>query len=186
MGLQLLHLNLHGLIRSHDLELGRDADTGGQTLYVLELIKGLALRPEIEKVDLVTRLIDDRRISSDYAQSTEVICPGAKILRVPFGPKRYIRKELLWPYLDELADSLVTYLSQQERLPDWIHAHYADAGYVGSLINRRLGIPLVFTAHSLGREKQRRMLAAGVDHVQIEQNFSISRRIEAEELTLSH
>ena len=36
MGLKLLHLNLHGLIRSHDLELGRDADTGGQTLYVLD------------------------------------------------------------------------------------------------------------------------------------------------------
>ena len=39
MGLRLLHLHLHGLIRSHDLELGRDSDTGGQTLYVLELVK---------------------------------------------------------------------------------------------------------------------------------------------------
>ena len=47
LGLRLLHLNLHGLIRSHDLELGRDSDTGGQTLYVLELVKGLAARPEV-------------------------------------------------------------------------------------------------------------------------------------------
>ena len=30
VGLNLLHLHLHGLFRSHDLELGRDADTGGQ------------------------------------------------------------------------------------------------------------------------------------------------------------
>ena len=37
MGIRLLHLHLHGLFRSHELELGRDADTGGQTLYVLEL-----------------------------------------------------------------------------------------------------------------------------------------------------
>ncbi|WP_320663574.1 HAD family hydrolase [Prochlorococcus sp. MIT 1223] len=186
MGLQLLHLNIHGLIRSHDLELGRDADTGGQTLYVLELVKGLASRPEVEKVDLVTRLIQDRKVSSDYSQSKEFISPGASILRFPFGPKRYIRKELLWPYLDDLADLLVNHLQEQDRLPDWIHAHYADAGYVGALINRRLGIPLVFTGHSLGREKQRRMLAAGVDYDQIEQNFSISRRIEAEELALAH
>ena len=34
MGLVLLHLHLHGLFRAHDLELGRDSDTGGQTAYV--------------------------------------------------------------------------------------------------------------------------------------------------------
>ena len=54
------------------------------------------------------------------------------------------------------------------------------------LSGRILGIPLVFTGHSLGREKQRRLLAAGVDHKQIEQSYSISRRIDAEELTLAH
>ncbi len=186
LGLKLLHLNVHGLVRSHDLELGRDADTGGQTLYVLELVRGLAARPEVEQVDLVTRLIQDRRVSSDYSQATEVISPGAKILRLPFGPKRYLRKELLWPFLDDLADQLVDRLVQNERLPDWIHAHYADAGYVGALVSRRLGIPLVFTGHSLGREKQRRLLAAGIDHEQIEQTYSISRRIDAEELALAH
>ena len=53
MGLNLLHLHLHGLFRGHDLELGRDADTGGQTLYVNELIKGLASLPEVERVDLM-------------------------------------------------------------------------------------------------------------------------------------
>ena len=186
MGLKLLHLNLHGLIRSHDLELGRDADTGGQTLYVLELVKGLALRPEVDEVELITRLIQDRKVSFDYSKERERITSGASIYRIPFGPKRYLRKELLWPYLDDLADQLVTYLQQQSKRPDWIHAHYADAGYVGSLVSRRLGIPLVFTGHSLGREKQRRLLAAGIDHEQIEQTYSISRRIDAEELTLAH
>ncbi len=186
MGLKLLHLNLHGLFRSHDLELGRDADTGGQTLYVLELLKGLASRPEVEKVELVTRLIQDRRVSVDYAKGSEVICPGASIVRIPFGPKRYLRKELLWPYLDDLADQLVDYIKKADWTPDWIHAHYADAGYVGALVSRRLDIPLVFTAHSLGREKQRRLLAGGVDHDHIEQSYCISRRIDAEELALAH
>ncbi len=186
MGLKLLHLNLHGLIRSHDLELGRDADTGGQTLYVLELVKGLASRPEVDQVDLVTRLIQDRRVSSDYSQLKEEVSSGATIIRFPFGPKRYLRKELLWPYLDELADQLVAHIQASQKAPDWIHAHYADAGYVGALVSRRLGIPLVFTGHSLGREKQRRLLAAGIDHDQIEQTYSISRRIDAEELALAH
>ena len=186
MGLKLVHLNLHGLIRGHDLELGRDADTGGQTLYVFELVKGLAARPEVDQVELVTRLIQDRRVSSDYSQKKEFIAPGATIIRFPFGPKRYLRKELLWPYLDDLADQIVTEFQYREQLPGWIHAHYADAGYVGSLVSSRLGIPLVFTGHSLGREKQRRLLAAGVDHEHIEQTYSISRRIDAEELALAH
>ncbi len=186
MGLKLLHLNLHGLVRSHDLELGRDADTGGQTLYVLELIKGLAACPEVDQVELVTRLISDRRVSNDYSEPFETIVPGANLVRLPFGPKRYLRKELLWPYLDDLADQLVSRLQRQSVLPDWIHAHYADAGYVGALVSRRLGIPLVFTAHSLGREKQRRLLSAGVDHVQIEETYSISKRIDGEELALAH
>jgi len=186
LGLRLLHLNLHGLIRSHDLELGRDSDTGGQTLYVLELVKGLAARPEVDKVQLLTRLIVDRKVSSDYSNPVEKISNCAEIVRLSFGPKRYLRKELLWPYLDDLADQIVQLLQKESHLPDWIHAHYADAGYVGSLVSRRLGIPLVFTGHSLGREKQRRLLSAGIDHDQIEQTYSISRRIEAEELALAH
>ena len=185
MGLKLLHLHLHGLIRSHDLELGRDSDTGGQTLYVLELVKELAASKEVQQVDLVTRLVQDRKISAEYAQPREQISKGAQILRIPFGPKRYLRKELLWPYLDQLVDELVTRLRQQKDLPDWIHAHYADAGYVGALVSTRLGIPFVFTGHSLGREKKRRLLQSGMDHLQIENNYSISRRIEAEELALS-
>ncbi|WP_269609178.1 HAD family hydrolase [Prochlorococcus marinus] len=186
MGLRLLHLNLHGLIRSHDLELGRDSDTGGQTLYVLELVKGLAARPEVEKVELITRLIIDRRVSSDYSNPVEKISNSAEIIRLSFGPKRYIRKELLWPYLDDLADQIVQRLQKENNFPDWIHAHYADAGYVGALVSRRLGLPLVFTGHSLGREKLRRLLAAGIDHDQIEQTYSISKRIDAEELALAH
>ncbi len=186
MGLKLLHLNLHGLIRSHDLELGRDSDTGGQTLYVLELVKGLAARPEVEKVELITRLIIDRKVSSDYSNPVEKISNSAEIIRLPFGPKRYLRKELLWPYLDDLADHIVQRLQNANDLPDWIHAHYADGGYVGALVSRRLGLPLVFTGHSLGREKLRRLLAAGIDHDQIEQTYSISKRIDAEELALAH
>ncbi|MEB3158698.1 MAG: HAD family hydrolase [Synechococcus sp.] len=186
MGFRLLHLHLHGLFRSRDLELGRDADTGGQTLYVLELARGLAARSEVDRVEVVTRLIQDRRVSQDYACPEEPLAPGASILRIPFGPRRYLRKEQLWPHLDELADQLVARFQDPRHRPDWIHAHYADAGYVGALVSRRLGIPLVFTGHSLGREKLRRLLASGGDHKQIEDAFSITRRIDAEELALAH
>jgi sucrose-phosphate synthase len=185
-GFYILHLHLHGLFRSRDLELGRDADTGGQTTYVHELARALAVRPEVERVEVVTRLIRDRRLSPVYALPSETICPGATIERLPFGPARYLSKELLWPYLDELADRLTERLLAQPRLPDWIHAHYADAGYVGALLRRRLGIPLVFTGHSLGREKRRRLLASGLEATQIDSQYAMAQRIDAEELALAH
>ncbi len=184
MGLKLLHLHLHGLIRSSNLELGRDADTGGQTLYVLELVKQLALTPEVDQVDLLTRLIKDRKVSKEYSLPEQSITSCARIIRLPFGPNRYIRKELLWPYLDDLANQIVDYLKSCETFPDWIHAHYADAGYVAARVREALGIPFIFTGHSLGREKKRRLLESGMDHEQIEKTYSISRRIEAEEQAL--
>ena len=102
MSLKFLHLHLHGLIRSENLELGRDSDTGGQTKYVLELVKSLANTSKVDQVDLVTRQINDTKVDRDYSKKREFVEPGVKILRFKFGPDKYLRKELLWPYLDEL------------------------------------------------------------------------------------
>ena len=84
MRFKFLHLHLHGLIRSKNLELGRDADTGGQTQYVLELVKSLANTSEVDQVDLVTRLINDPKVHEEYSQEEEFVEPGARILRFKF------------------------------------------------------------------------------------------------------
>ena len=184
MSLKFLHLHLHGLIRSKNLELGRDSDTGGQTKYVLELIKSLANTSEVHQVDLVTRLIKDNKVNSDYSKEEEFVEPGVKILRFKFGPNKYLRKELLWPYLDELTYSLIDFYKIQNNRPNWIHAHYADAGYVGVRLSKYLNIPFIFTGHSLGREKRRKLLDAGLKINQIEKTYFISKRIRAEEESL--
>ena len=41
--LRVVLLSLHGLIRSEEPQLGYDADTGGQVLYVLELARAHTL-----------------------------------------------------------------------------------------------------------------------------------------------
>ena len=51
-GLYIALISVHGLIRAQDLELGRDSDTGGQTLYVVQLASALGQRPEVDQVDL--------------------------------------------------------------------------------------------------------------------------------------
>lgn len=188
--LYILMLSVHGLIRGHDLELGRDADTGGQTLYVVELARALGRNPAVDRVDLLTRLIDDPQVSPDYARGIEELDhdrPGkARIVRLPCGPRRYLRKETLWNHLDQMVDRTVSYLRQQGRLPDVIHSHYADAGYVGTQLSQLLGIPLVHTGHSLGRCKRQRLLAHGRKAQALERQFNFSRRIAAEEEVLAH
>mgnify|MGYP003640536311 CR=1 FL=1 len=182
--LYLVHISIHGLIRGENLELGRDADTGGQCRYVLELVKALAEHENVEQVDLFTRLISDAKVSPDYAKPVEPLGNGAFIRRIQSGPRRYIRKETLWRYMDAFIDQCLAIFRQNNRLPDIIHAHYADAGYVGSRLASLLGCPFVFTGHSLGRTKLEQLLKSGNQPNRIERRYNTSTRIEAEELSL--
>ena len=181
----ILLISIHGLIRGKELELGRDADTGGQTKYVLELAQSLSKLPEIQQVDLMTQLLIDPHISSDYSKFIEILNPKANIIRIPSGSNEYIPKEELWDYLDTFADNAIIYLQTQEKMPDVIHSHYADAGYVGIRLSHQLGIPLIHTGHSLGRSKRKRLLASGITREAIEKRYNMTRRINAEEETLS-
>jgi sucrose-phosphate synthase len=181
----ILLISIHGLIRSKNLELGRDSDTGGQTKYVIELAETLGRNKQINKVDLLTRKIIDSTVDKDYQVPVESISDSVNIVRIKCGENRYIPKEELWDYLDNFVDNALTYLKQQPELPDIIHTHYADAGYVGVRLSNLLGIPLVHTGHSLGRIKRQRLLASGMNQEAIEEKYNITRRITAEEETLA-
>jgi len=180
-GLYIQLYSIHGLIRGSNLELGRDADTGGQTKYVLELAKTLSEDERVEKVELVTREIKDKSVSSDYSVPEEKINDKFSIIRIRCGGGKYIRKELLWNHLEEFVDKSIKYIKSRKRLPDIIHSHYADAGYVCIELTQFFGIPFVHTGHSLGRDKLRKLLADGMDQEDIEKRYKISRRIDVEE-----
>lgn len=185
-GLYIAMISVHGLIRGQHLELGRDADTGGQTKYVVELSRALTALPSVASVDLFTRLVADPGVSDDYSREVEEIGSGARIVRIVAGPPEvYIPKEQLWDQLDSFVDNMLAFIRDSGQVPDVIHSHYADAGYVGSRLAHFLGVPLVHTGHSLGRVKRRRLLATGLSSNQIENRYNMARRIEAEELTLS-
>ena len=183
-GLYLLLISVHGLIRGHDLELGSDADTGGQTKYVVELARALGQCEQVARVDLLTRRISDEQLSDDYWLSLEPLAEKVQIVRLDAGPDEYIVKEQLWDYLDSFADRALEYVRELGRNPHLIHSHYADAGYVGTRMANMLGVPLVHTGHSLGRVKRRRLLARGLKRDVIEERYNMSRRINAEEDTL--
>ena len=183
-GLYVMSLSIHGLVRGTDIELGRDPDTGGQVSYVVDEARALAAHPRVERVDVVTRQIVDKRVDDQYAVVDEPLSLGAHIVRLPFGPKRYLRKESLWLHLDSLLDQLIRYVRRTGRIPDLVHGHYADAGYVGARLAQLLGVPFFFTGHSLGRVKRSRLLAAGKDADKIDEQYHFAQRIEAEERAL--
>ncbi len=184
--LYILLISIHGLIRGHDLELGRDADTGGQTLYVVELARALGERDDVERVDLVTRRVVDPAVSEDYAQTEETLSGKTRIVRIDAGPEEYIPKEQLWDHLDSFTDNLVKWVREQPRVPDVVHSHYADAAYVGVRLANLAAIPLVHTGHSLGRDKRKQLLAKGLSSEEIETTYHMSRRIHAEEELLAN
>jgi len=107
-------------------------------------------------------------------------------VRIDTGPEIYLAKENLWDYLDCFTDNLMEWFSRQDSLPNLLHSHYADAGYVATRIRQMTGIPLVHTGHSLGRDKRKRLMAAGMTSQQLDDTYNITQRIEAEEEVLAN
>ncbi len=180
-GLYIQLFSIHGLIRGEFQELGRDADTGGQVKYVLELARELAANPEVEQVDLVTRLIHDKTVSSLYAEPIEQISDKARIVRIQCGGRKYIRKEKLWPHLYEFIDKTIKFIKIQGRVPDIFHGHYADGGYVASELASIFAAPFIFTGHSMGRHKKNKLQGEGMSAEEIDRRYHIDHRITVEE-----
>lgn len=211
--LYMVLISVHGLVRGENMELGRDSDTGGQVKYVVELARALASMPEVYRVDLLTRQVTSPEVDWSYGEPTEMLTygssdvdvsgdgesSGAYIVRIPCGPRdAYLRKELLWPHIQEFVDGSLTHILNMAKVlgdqinggeryvwPHVIHGHYADAGDIAALLSGALNVPMVLTGHSLGRNKMEQLLKQGRQSKEdINSTYKIMRRIEGEELSL--
>ncbi|HEY5369780.1 MAG TPA: HAD-IIB family hydrolase [Hanamia sp.] len=171
----------HGLIRFKDAEIGRDKDTGGQVKYVLELLEYLSHHPGVRKIDLFTRRIVDKRVSSSYEKEIETVNEKARIVRITCGGNSYRQKESLWDYLDEFIDKTIRFIENEDDFPDLVHGHYADGNYIAGQLSQVFGIPFIATGHSLGRNKKKILLEQGLSPEKINEKFNIEKRIAVEE-----
>ena len=178
--------SIHGLLRSKNMELGRDADTGGQIKYVIELAQQLSQRDDVGRIDLFTRLVSDKRVSSDYANPVEIVNDKFRIIRIKCGGRKYMRKELLWPHLNEFTDQTIKYIKREKKIPDIVHGHYPDGGYVAMQLSSIFGLPFVYTGHSLGRSKLVKLLDEGMREHEIIKKYKIDQRINTEEKILAN
>ena len=182
-GLRIQIHSVHGLINKSYTDLGRDEDTGGQVVYVVELAKALSRLPEVAQVDLMTRRIDDDMYPA-YRKRFEYINRKLKIVRIDCGPKGYIKKTRLWPYLDQYVDNVMEYIKGEGGMPDVIHANYADAGYACTKLSEKTDAVFVFTGHSLGIPKMQKLGVNGKNFAQYDRVFNFSKRLAAEQAAI--
>ena len=117
-------------------------DTGGQTLYVLQLSKECA-RTGRRVVILVRWFAPYPRV--------ERLEPNLWLVRIPAGGDRFIRKEDIYPLAPELAEYATAVAARFGAQA--VMGHYADGMVVAAEVATRLGLPLLAMPHSLALTK---------------------------------
>jgi mannosylfructose-phosphate synthase len=164
----ILVISLHGYVAAEP-ELGKP-DTGGQVVFVLELAKRFSRLGM--KVDLLTRQFEDQ-------PNEDVINDNLRVWRVPFGGKKFIRKEDMHDYIGDFVTNTLSQIRKLGSRYDIVYSHYWDAGFAAQKIADELQIPHVHTPHSLGWWKQNNM---GVDmgEEEMEKTYRFKERIRKE------
>ncbi|KAL0333988.1 UNVERIFIED_CONTAM: putative sucrose-phosphate synthase 1 [Sesamum angustifolium] len=211
--LYIVLISLHGLIRGENMELGRDSDTGGQLLdsfydfslvyrndffhvllSICELARALGSMPGVYRVDLLTRQVSSPEVDWSYGEPTEMLPPrdseglmnemgessGAYIIRIPFGPKINIFQKNYYGRTSlNFVDGALNHIIQMSKVLG------EQIGDSAALLSGALNVPMLFTGHSLGRDKLEQLLRQGrLSRDEINSTYKIMRRIEAEELSL--
>jgi len=150
-----MFLSIHGYVDPIP-DLGQ-ADTGGQVVYIIEVAKRLANKGI--KIDIYTRWFDGKK-------NIEKINSNARIIRIPCGPKHFLRKEELYPFLDEFALNLLKFIKENEIKYDIVHSHYWDAGYVALKLKSKINrARYIHTSHSLGAFKKERLRTKAAEEI---------------------
>lgn len=150
----ICHVALQGCLTLGNVPYGITADTGGHIKYLLELAQESAVDPAIERIDIVTRGFRDPRLGSDFAPGRIETKGKIRLVRLADASDAYLPKERLCEEHESLGKAFLDYIDGLDRMPDLIHAHYADAGILARRAKEERGIPYIFTAHSLGAVKR--------------------------------
>ncbi|HEY9743677.1 MAG TPA: glycosyltransferase [Coleofasciculaceae cyanobacterium] len=178
-------LNPQGNFDHNDSHISEHPDFGGQLVYVKEV--ALAIAQKGHKVDILTRQI----IDPEWPEFIEPFdaYPGVenvRIIRLPAGPKEFLRKELLWPHLvQDWVPNILKFYQEEGGLPDAMTTHYSDGGICGVLIEDKTGVPFTFTAHSLGAQKIDKLNISPEELVEIDEYYHFGRRLIAERLSMN-
>jgi len=182
--LRVLFLNPQGNFDENLSYLGKHPDFGGQLVYVMELAKAM-VRQGI-KADILTRqIIDDNWIG--FEKEIETLMDGRlRIIRISFGGNKFLRKEDLWPHINEFVKKINIFYEKNNENFDFITSHYADGGVSAALLSKLTGIPYSFTAHSLGAQKLKTLNVNAKNLNSMDVKYNLTTRIIAERISMQN
>jgi sucrose-phosphate synthase len=184
--MHIAFLNPQGNFDPKDSYWTEHPDFGGQLVYVKEV--SLALGRMGHQVDILARrIVDPEWVGFESTLDAYPGEPNVRILRLPCGGDRFLRKEDLWPHLgNEWVPNILDFYQREGGLPDAFTTHYADGGLSGALLKEETGIPFTFTGHSLGAQKMDKLSVTSESLVEIDAHFHFARRILAERVGMNH
>jgi len=183
--MKIIFLNPQGNFDSKDSYWTEHQDFGGQLVYVKEI--ALAMSKLGVEVDIITRKFHDTEIQGfDKTFDSYGDNENIRIIRIPCGPDKFLRKELLWPHMEEWCDNIASFYEGEGKFPDFITGHYGDGGIAAVMLSKKWDKPFSFTAHSLGIFKKEKLLRTGESEEKLEEYFHFSQRIAAENLAIKY
>ncbi len=122
-------------------------DAGGQNVHVAALSAALARRGH--QVSVYTRR-DDEQLPARVQ-----VAEGFEVVHIDAGPARHLSKDLLLPYMGELAKGVAADWAQEP--PALVHGHFWMSGVAALEAARASDAPIavVQTFHALGTVKRR-------------------------------
>lgn len=175
--MHIVSLALGGCLKAEPVRYGLTEDTGGHITYILGEMEALSRRGDVRFAEIVTRRFDDAHLGTIHATAVEQVNPKFCITRIDSGNPSYLAKDALREDRRAFTEALIEEFRARERVPDLIHAHFADAADVAIAVEQALGIPFIYTAHSLGFDK-RAVMADHSDAIEAriaEENRAIAR-----------
>ena len=183
--MHIAFLNPQGNFDPADSYWTQHPDFGGQLVYVKQV--ALAMGRMGHRVDILTRRIIDPDWP-EFAAPFDAYpgVPNVRIVRLPAGPDRFLRKEDLWPHLArDWVPHILAFYQREGGLPDAFTGHYGDGGICGALIEAETGVPFTFTAHSLGAQKMEKLGVTRENLVEMDNRYHFARRIVAERISMN-
>jgi D-inositol-3-phosphate glycosyltransferase len=177
-------------VHTSPLEQPGTGDAGGMNVYIVEVSKRLAARGV--EVEIFTRA------TASGLPPVMEMAPGVVVRHITAGPFEGLAKEDLPSQLCAFTNGVLR--AEAAHPPgyyDLVHSHYWLSGHVGWLARERWGVPLIHTAHTLARVKNRSLAdgdrpepmarVIGEEQVTAEADRLVANtRFEAEDLVRSY
>jgi len=125
-------------------ELGTK-DTGGMSVYIMGLAKELGNMGN--RVDIFTR-----RHEQQHAP-VMALTDRVRLIHLAIESDDDFSKLAVYPRVDDYANALIQFSTDEQKTYDLIHSHYWLSGLVGSQLRTEWNIPHVIMFHTLGAVK---------------------------------